>query len=633
VFVPRDLPHGFGLQAADGQGNAIAVQLDQKATHRDGSLRHAVITLLFHHFASGQEVPVVLRRTPPPARDGGKTTVSLSDLPADFDVVVVLKQNNHRLAASARALLKGGRIENWLHGPLVSEWWVAGPLRDERGHPDPHLGARIGIRCYGKGQPLRLDVVVENDWTFVSHPRTETYDVEIRAGGKTRFAQAKVIQPSQTRWRRGFWWDDAVFVYVKQDLDHLRKARVVPNYDPELRISEVALARMYDAFEHSSRGPMDSGIVTAYMPTTGGRLDIAPLPEWQAMYLLTMDPRAYEMTLQSGDLGASFPSHFRNERNGRPVTPEDYPNMSTVDDLFGEPGQPQRPDTGGFHNPLVPDPAHEPALDFLPYLITGDRFYLEELQFWTMWNALYSGPQYRGYGAGLIHAGQIRGQAWSLRTLAQAEYITPDTDALKPVLRRELRANIDWYNANYTNNRSTNKLGMIERAEDYDGGRSAAPWQDDYFTWSVGYVQGLGDVDARALLRWKAKFSVGRMIAPGFCWILAASYTLRVRDRPLASLFADFRRVYQASLPDKLNEHARRTDPVCASDEMAQSLGLKAAGEMFQSNYSTYLQPALAVAVDSGVDGAQSAWKLFQSRAMKPDYADEPGWDIVPSNP
>ena len=31
----------------------------------------------------------------------------------------------------------------------------------------------------------------------------------------------------------------------------------------------------------------------------------------------------------------------------------------------------QLPDWG-YNDPLVPDAAHEPALDFLPYLITGD---------------------------------------------------------------------------------------------------------------------------------------------------------------------------------------------------------------------------------------------------------------------
>ncbi len=60
---------------------------------------------------------------------------------------------------------------------------------------------------------------------------------------------------------------------------------------------------------------MSAGILMKYMPTTGGRPDIAPLPQWQALYLLTMDPRMYQVTLQTADLGASYSSHYRNGKN------------------------------------------------------------------------------------------------------------------------------------------------------------------------------------------------------------------------------------------------------------------------------------------------------------------------------
>ncbi len=131
---------------------------------------------------------------------------------------------------------------------------------------------------------------------------------------------------------------------------------------------------------------MAAGIMEKYMPETGGRWDIAPLPHWQALYLLTMDARAYEVTLATADLGASFASHYRNPKSRQPVTLDAYPKFSTHSNLVGKgPDQLPLPDTGGYSDPLAPDAAHEPALDFLPYLITGDRFYLEELQFWAEW--------------------------------------------------------------------------------------------------------------------------------------------------------------------------------------------------------------------------------------------------------
>ncbi|HEX4159683.1 MAG TPA: hypothetical protein VHY79_14545 [Rhizomicrobium sp.] len=631
AFARGDVPPGTKIEAVDEHGTVIPLQVDRKATHPDGSLRHAVVTLLIPHLGSGQEMPVTLRRSE--RAIATDVAVSTSSLPSDFDAVVDLNLGGHHLVATARALLAQGRPETWLSGPLVTEWWVSGPFTDGRGVADPHLYARFGIRCYGKGQPLRLDIAVENDWTFVPHPRTEVYDAEIRIGGKIVFTKTGMIQPAQTRWRKGFWWSEPVSVYVKQNLDYLKKARVIPNYDPDLHVSEKALANTYKRFEASDRDPMGAGTIMKYMPTTGGRPDIAPLPQWQAMYLLSMDPRAYQMTLQEADLGAGFPSHYRNKKTGSPTVPEDDPNISTDGDLFGRPGQLEVPDTGGYRSLLIPDTAHEPALDFVPYLVTGDRFYLEELEFWAEWNAMDCGPKYHGFATGLVSWGQERGQAWSLRTLAQAEYIAPDNDPLKPVLRRQLKANIAWYDARYVNNQAANALHIVAQPDaPYDGGRGFAPWQDDFFTWSIGYVQSLGDAAALPLLRWKAGFAVGRMTAPAFCWVLAPSYTLLVRDSAEAPDYNDLARVYRETVS---NRFPGALHSECASPDMAAKLGLHVAGEMIQhaeapDGYSAYLQAALAAAVDSGSHGADAAWKLFQSRSVHPDYEDDPTWDIVP---
>ncbi len=520
IFARSDLPRGSGLEAVDPLGAVLPLQVDSKASHPDGSLRHAVITVAIPHLAPGKELAITLRRAN--TSSSGEHAISLSELPDDFDAVVVLKTGDHRLAASARALLDEGKKRTWLEGPLVTEWWVSGPFRDERGAADPHMSARFGIRCYGKGRPLRLDVIVENSWTFVPHPQTELYDVEIRAHGRTVFTKTAIEQPSHTRWREVFWWDAPAAVYLVQNLDYLKRARVVPNYEPGLQVSEAALSKMYARFERSDRDPMATGLLTAHMGTTGGRLEIAPLPQWQAMYLLSMDPRAYEMTLVSADLGASFPVHYRNEKTGLPTTLQDDPRISVSDNLLGKPGQLDRPDNHGQRPPATPDSSHEAALDFIPYLVTGDLFYLEELEFWATYNPMEPAPEYRGFDAGLLKWDQPRGQAWSLRTLAQAAYIAPDADTLKKIFRQQLRANVDWYEKTFSANPSANRLGVLVEPNRvlHDGGRSVPPWQLDFLTWSIGYVNSLGDVDVLPLLRWNAKFPVGRMIAPGFCWIL-----------------------------------------------------------------------------------------------------------------
>src|SRR5690606_24571816 len=77
------------------------------------------------------------------------------------------------------------------------------------------------------------------------------------------------------------------------------------------------------------------------------------------------------------------------------------------------------------------DIAHQPNLVYVPYLVTGDLYYLEELQFWAMYNSFSSNPGYRDNVKGLLHPEQVRAQAWGLRTIAEAAYITPDIHPLK----------------------------------------------------------------------------------------------------------------------------------------------------------------------------------------------------------
>jgi hypothetical protein len=635
VFVAGDLPKGAKL-AATADNQPIPIQLDVKATHHDGSLRHGDVTVIIPHLRADGRTRITLRRENGVAAT--EPAIAPSALPADFDAVVTLSTKDKILTASAKSILSAGSVEKWLSGPLVSEWWVGGPFRDKKGIADPHLYVQFGIRSYGRNKPLRIEANVENDWAYAAGPRTEFYDVKIVANGKTVYASnSSISQPSYTRWRFGFWWQDTVASYVRQNLAYLKKAHVVPNYDSSLQVSNSAVDELVRKFEAAPLQPMAPGIMEKYMPETGGRWDIGPLPHWQAVYLLTMDPRAYEVTLHTADLGAGFSAHYRNMKTRLPLTLDDYPKFSTHSNLVGHgPGQLPLPDSRGYRDPLTPDAAHEPAIDFIPYLITGDRFYLEELQFWTEWNLSGTDPVYRNFGQGLVKFDQVRAQAWSLRTLAQAAYITPNSSPLKKTFLRQLSSNIAWYENAYAKNPAANALHIIPQNDaPYDGGRAIAPWQDDFFTWSVGYVQGLGDVDTMALLRWKSAFSIARMTAPGFCWVMGSAYTLRVRPAANADYYQNFGQVYDASLPSQIKHPTGDHRLKCASPEMAAAFGQNTAGEMVAEptspdGFPAYMQPALAAAVDAQTPGADAAWRLFKARPVKPDFSTYPDWAIVP---
>ena len=57
--------------------------------------------------------------------------------------------------------------------------------------------------------------------------------------------------------------------------------------------------------------------------------------------------------------------------------------------------------------------AHQPSIGFLPYIVTGDYFYLEEMQFWSSYNQIWTSLGQRGGTQGYFYDQSLRGQAFT----------------------------------------------------------------------------------------------------------------------------------------------------------------------------------------------------------------------------
>jgi hypothetical protein len=383
---------------------------------------------------------------------------------------------------------------------------------------------------------------------------------------------------------------------------------------------------------------MAVGLADPGMPNTGGRDDIGLLPAWSATYLLSMDKRAKDAMLGTADLGGSWSSHYRDKNTDRPISVIDFPYMT----ILGNPGDTHNPVTNKRESfpacaagascatPNIHDSSHQPGLAYLPYLVTGDYYYLEELQFWAAYNILESNPGYRENIKGLFRSTDVRGQAWDMRTLAQVTYITPDKDSLKEKFNRVLTSNLDWYNQTYTNNPGANVFRVIDTVTGmvYNNRRGVAPWQDDFFTAAIGHAAELGFQKAQALLKWKASAPVMRMTDPAMCWIDASLYAMNIRDSETSPMYTTMAQVVAASQSAEFRALA------CGSTDMAKHLGL-AVGEMtgYSSSIAGYpsnMQPALAYAADAGAPNSGAAWAKFMSRTVKPNYGLGPQFAIVP---
>jgi len=667
VFAKGDVKAGQSV-AAMLNGAPVPLQADIKARHDDGSLRHAVLTAVLPKLAASETATLQLAVVPAPAPSNGAGADAL--LSTGFHAVVNLNVGGTIYSADAAQLLASKPYKTWLSGPLVNEWQVAGPLT-ANGVAHPHLSVRFAIRRYAPpADATRVDITVENAWAYEPDPKNITYDAEVLLNKKDVYRKEALTHFHHARWRKVFWLGAEPRVDVKYDIGYLLGTGALPNYDRSIVPSQMGLAKLKAEWDAADSGPMSMPLVNKYMPSPGGRPDIGLQHAWAALYLLSMDARARQVTFGLGDLAGSWPVHYRDKNTDQVVSIVDYPYIrdwrlgsdSINPATKKSEDMPRCPptDKANCKTPYEPDPAHQPSFAYLPYLLTGDTYHLDELLFWANWNLLSMNPYYRGFGKGLVHANQVRAQAWIMRTLGHAAYATPDSHPMKAYFMQILKDNLDWYNAVFASG-AGNQLGFIDAhtssyALGYDGPTGPktgiAPWMDDFFTSAVGHLYEMGFAEAKPILEWKARFPIGRMMGDGYCWIDAPVYALMMKPSPTMPYFGTFAEAYQATLRNKdgtprvTSAGARYLDQPCGSQQQADwrtqwERDNKShrmpwlAGEMtgyatLPEGFPAHMQPALAMAAATGLPNAREAWNRFIRRPVKPDYSEHPQFAIVP---
>lgn len=657
VFQEGQLAPTDGLAAKLADGTVVRLQADVKATHADGSVRHAVVSGVLPSLGANQSQKLQLVKSAA-SEKSTVTPQSLLNTGLTSDITITI--NNVKYTATLADAIASGNPVNWLSGGIANEWIFNAPLKNAAGAVHPMLTARFGVRWYsGLNKQARVEAIVENNKTWVSGSNL-TYDVNVNVGGRSVYARNGLTHYHHTRWHQFAWWDAAngSAVDVTLNTAYLIATKAVPNYE-QIVPNEGAMAGLGKQITSANTGPMSIGPVVAAMGTTGGRADIGPLPHWSVMYLLSGDKRARDAMMAAADGSGSWSIHYRDEKTGYPIRTDNEANknVSTHANMANTGPLPvprcAASDTSKCVTPYGEDTAHEPSLVFLPYLVTGDYYYLEELQFWAASNPLGTAPGYNGYGKGLVRWQQVRGQAWSMRTLGHAAYITPDASPMKSYFKTQLDNNLDFYHQTYVVG-NPNKLGLYDGSGDGSYQiNGTAPWQDDFFTWSFAYLSELGFSKTTPILQWKAKFVVGRMTDPGFCWIEASSYFFWFRDSATSPVYDSFAKVYQKTFGEDLRtDNDGKVAPELGKKFVTLECGSQAQADLLTSinpgfiwekgrmvgyadstlGYSANMQPALAAAASSafGVEGGKKAWDVYMTRKNKPDFSKGPQFDIIP---
>jgi hypothetical protein len=683
VFKQGDVPKGAVLKARiDGQ--PVTLQADAKATNPDGSLRHAVLTAMLPSLRGSSEVPLMISSSADPQSAKEREPVRLPQLlSTPYDAKVLLEIGGTRYTVDARALLDTAARENsckpwnrqcnlWLSGPLVSAWVVNGPATASDGTSSPNLRVYFAVRAYAGATPgtvgyVRTDVIVENTDAFAAQGQPQ-YTATLTSGSAS-YTSPALTQYAATRWHKVLWWNNAKpKVYLQQDTQYIQASQAVSRY-MSLKPAETFLAA-----RRQSCDPLDHCDQTQRMANTGAQAAIGPLPRWTSVYIVDPDVRAYHWMLANTDALGGYSIHYRDQATGWPVSIEEHPYVTIANWAWANQVAQQDSAKGAKYkadtlpncvdnsvvtrcssssyktgNPNVWDNAHQPAESYVPYMVTGDYYYMSELAFGASHNNIWSNESYRGYSKGLIdhpHS-QVRGKAWVLRNMANAAWLLPDSYPLKAEFIANVENSLADWNAKYTNNPRANPLGVVESGVVYsiNGGHrnGVASWQHSFLTWSAGHAAELGFTGAAQFRDWLAKFDIGLMTdwlsnpTQGYCW-LEASATPGVQVKDAAgNWLPSFTAVYAATFPTLVGLECNSPAMVDAISKLRGKhwkRGKMNAYPYSATGYPSNLQIGLATAAGTDLPNAQEAWRIFESRSVKPRgrraYDNYPNFALLP---
>ncbi len=540
AFRPGDVPRGAGLSARRANGAPLPLQMDVTTRHTDGSARFAVMALAAPALRRGETEGVMLLRAGATAAPAAAGWDGLGQLVLEVAAPGVAPWRADLQAMARAAAARGGRI--WQAGPLARQVRVEAPVPAAAAGrvASLRLVADLALRADGS---LWADIWLRNDIAMRPDGGTATYTARLHHDGQEvlRFDDIRQFQYTGLgrtvhRLRGGA---APASPLVHPDIAYLADSGAVARYDVANGVDESLLARLATQMAAPAWDtPFGNRGVMQYMPTTGGRFDIGPATGWQAAWLISGDARAAAFATGQAEAAGAVPWHFWDPGGGASGT-GGWLDTRRWPGFWSDPraGSPPRslaqpiPTTTGWST----DHAHQPTLAFVPFLLTGRRAFLDELQAAASFAVVGTYPDGRNPEPRLgdvivVNGGQVRSEAWTLRELDGAGWISPEDDANTPFLRQAAASNWSWLHGQLQ--RWTALQGQAHGQVPGANGdpTTMAPWQQDYFASIAAAGTARGNADARAVLAWMGNFLAWRFLSEtlGFTATDGVGYQLAV---------------------------------------------------------------------------------------------------------
>ena len=461
------------------------------------------------------------------------------------------------------------------------------------------VGFRVMFRR-DRGIPARDEVVFELGGLWDTVPANmDGYLCTIMRGSTTLAVVQAPAHYWNARWRWQSW--PRPIIYPANGF----LGSMLPNYSEALFGSVIPLSapRVYTH-------PMDLAGITAYIPSTGERDEIGPCTEAQAEYCCTGSDVAWASVQAQVEGAGSIPLHFRDDDTHAPLNWVTYPNATMYSPSGADPFI-----SNPAGSPVTLDSAHMGSFGFLPFLLTGDPYALEWVQFCAVYNVVCLSP---GARANFSLGNAIRAVAWSLRSLVQAATVTPDNAPgwllPKALFKTRLDDERQWFLDRYVNGTTQpcSDLWILQTPENSPGSATSVPpantyvsvWQEDFLTCVLGWVVAMGHSDWLPILEWKAQDTKARTGGTsGWVRAVPTMYQTMVREGPSGPSVT--------SWADAWEVNERCLGSVCAYEDPDT---LSAGANM---TYASYTLGAVAMATQAGVDGAGASyeWLVEQMQA------------------
>lgn len=268
---------------------------------------------------------------------------------------------------------------------------------------DTNLIVWFHVRLWAGGR-MWVRAVVENGFVTTS-PGTKTYAPTVIVGGTTVYSAASISHYAHARWTAEGWIGGNPEVTPAHNVAYCISTKLLPNYWKRTPSASAlnALTQTYT--------PMALGQLPVNMQAGGWADYIGLIPNWDALYCTSADPRAWRSMLANSSHFGTYSIFKRSATTNRVPMPSSFPSTTLT-------GYSAANAVGTWElNHLANE-------GYAAYLFSGDYFHLEQLGF-NASACYFAMDSSKGSGTNRIFTAETRGTGWSLNVLGHFCAIAP----------------------------------------------------------------------------------------------------------------------------------------------------------------------------------------------------------------